>query len=473
MAWQSDNPHLSGNFAPVQDELTVADLEVVSGAIPPSLDGAYFRNGANPAFEPLSYTYPFDGDGMVHGVYLRGGKASYRNRFVQTPGLLAERREGRALYGGIADPRQTRSDLLRPGDDPGPIKNGAFIHIVQQGGRLLALYEASHATAMTWELETLGPWTAGGDAPLPLSPHTRVDPESGWRHAIAYRIDSPEVSLHAIDPSGRLRETRRFALPAPTMLHDFVLTERYAVIVAGPVVFDLAAAQTGGGLIQWRPELGTRIALVPLDGGEIRWLETDPFFIFHFANGFEAAGGAGGRIVVDYVRHTRLNFGVADPVPNEGPHLHRMEIDLASSRIEDRRLSDLLCEFPRGNETLESRQTRFTYAPAMAATEGEAAGSTHALMRVDGERGQQQVRDFGKSLIGEAVFVPDPERSGEDEGYLALFRYDPEHDSSDFLLLDARDLEADPVAVVALPRRVPQGLHGSWVTRAAYAGGAG
>lgn len=469
MAWQSNNPHLSGNFAPVQDELRVADLKVISGAIPPALDGAYFRNGSNPAFEPLSYTYPFDGDGMVHGVYLKGGKASYRNRFVQTPGLLAERRAGQAIYGGIANPMQTRQELIRPGDDPGPIKNGAFIHIVQQGGKLLALYEASHGFAMTWDLETIGPWTAGGEEPLALSPHTRVDPESGWRYAIAYRVDSPEVSLHAIDPAGSLRESRRFELPAATMLHDFALTERHAVIVAGPVIFDLAAAFGGEGLIHWRPELGTRIAVVPLDGGEIQWLESDPFFIFHFTNGFET----GGRITLDYVRHPRLNFGVKDPQPSAGPRLNRMEIDLASRQIEERRLSDLVCEFPRANETLESRPTRFTYAPALTAPAEGAAGSLHTLMRVDGETGQQQLRDFGPCLIGEAVFVPDPERSGEDEGYLALFRYDPARDASDFLLLDARDLEADPLAVVALPQRVPQGLHGSWVTRATYEGEVG
>ncbi len=462
MAWQSDHPHLSGNFAPVQDELTVADLPVTAGALPPGLDGAYLRNGPNPAFEPLSYAYPFDGDAMLHAVTLRDGRASYRNRFVRTPGLTAEHREGRALYGGVTRPDLARLDLLRPGDDPGPIKNSPFIHVIQQGGRLLALSEADAGSALTWELETLGPWTAGGAEPLPLSPHTRWNPASGWRHAVAYRIDSPEVALHAIDPAGVRRQTRTFALSHPTMIHDFVLTERHAVVIAGPVIFDLPAMAQGGSLIQWRPDLGTRIALLPLDGGAVTWLEADPFFVFHLANGFEA----GGRIVIDYVRHPRLNLGVADPEPNEGPRLRRMEIDPSTRRLEDRQLSDLITEFPRANERFETRPTRFTYGPVLTGPPEGPAGSFHALMKSDAETGRRTIREFGRALIGEAVFVPDPPHSGEDAGYLALFRYDPERNSSDFLLLDARDIEADPVAIVALPRRVPQGLHGSWIARA-------
>ena len=40
--------HLSGNNAPVFDELTVTDLEV-KGSIPTELQGRYFRNGATPS----------------------------------------------------------------------------------------------------------------------------------------------------------------------------------------------------------------------------------------------------------------------------------------------------------------------------------------------------------------------------------------------------------------------------------------
>ncbi len=94
ITWVSDDPYLSGNFAPVGPELDAADLPVIAGRIPPDLSGAYMRNGPNPLFKPISYTYPMDGDGMIHAVYLDNGRARYRNRFVATTSLAVERRAG-------------------------------------------------------------------------------------------------------------------------------------------------------------------------------------------------------------------------------------------------------------------------------------------------------------------------------------------------------------------------------------------
>src|SRR5437870_3073266 len=92
VAWTSDDPYLSGNFLPVQRETEASDLRVIAGRIPPDLSGAYMRNGPNPLFKPISYTYPMDGDGMIHAVYLDNGRVRYRNRFVQTSALAVERR---------------------------------------------------------------------------------------------------------------------------------------------------------------------------------------------------------------------------------------------------------------------------------------------------------------------------------------------------------------------------------------------
>src|SRR5262249_54817825 len=86
------NPHLSGRFATVHREIDAGDL-TVEGTLPAELTGAYVRNGPNPKFPPLgSYTYPMEGDGMLHGVWLDGDRPRYRNRWVETRGLQAEER---------------------------------------------------------------------------------------------------------------------------------------------------------------------------------------------------------------------------------------------------------------------------------------------------------------------------------------------------------------------------------------------
>lgn len=124
--WRLDNPHLSGNFLPVQRETVAEDLPVVSGRIPPELRGVYMRNGPNPLFKPIAFAYPMDGDGMIHAVYLDAGRARYRNRFVRTNDLLVEQRAGHAVYGSFTHPAAIDPSLLRPGDNPGPF--------IRQGG---------------------------------------------------------------------------------------------------------------------------------------------------------------------------------------------------------------------------------------------------------------------------------------------------------------------------------------------------
>ena len=83
-AIKDDTPsHLRGNGRPITEERTLTQLKV-TGTIPPELDGRYVRNGAKP--KSGMSAHPFLGDGMVHGIRLRDGKAEwYRNRYVQTP----------------------------------------------------------------------------------------------------------------------------------------------------------------------------------------------------------------------------------------------------------------------------------------------------------------------------------------------------------------------------------------------------
>ncbi|MFJ3207765.1 carotenoid oxygenase family protein [Streptomyces flaveolus] len=84
-------PFLTGAFTPVTEELTAFDLKV-TGRIPHDLDGRYLRNGPNAlGLEDVRAHHWMLGDGMVHGVRLRGGRAEwYRNRWVRSSQVRAK-----------------------------------------------------------------------------------------------------------------------------------------------------------------------------------------------------------------------------------------------------------------------------------------------------------------------------------------------------------------------------------------------
>jgi carotenoid cleavage dioxygenase len=63
-------------------------------------------------------------------------------------------------------------------------------------------------------------------------------------------------------------------------------------------------------------------------------------------------------------------------------------------------------------------------------------------------------------MMSEFVHAPKHAEAAEDDGWLMGFVYDKARNGSDFWILDAATLETQ--ARVALPRRVPQGFHGSW-----------
>ncbi|MFG1400225.1 carotenoid oxygenase family protein [Roseixanthobacter pseudopolyaromaticivorans] len=461
--WSSDNPYLQGAFAPVSREIEQSDLEVVSGAIPAELSGVYMRNGPNPRYEPISYAYPFDGDGMIHAVYFDNGRARYKNRFVRTRALAVEHRAGRAVYGGVFHPVPVDPALVGPDGDPGPFKNGAYINVLRHGDHLLALGEAAPAYEMTMELETVGEWQAGGDRPLELGAHNRHHPVTGDMFAISYSIDEPVVTVHHIDRAGVRVRSFPVQLAAPAMIHDFILTEHHIVLLVGPAIFDLAAAAEGNPFLQWRPELGTRICVMPLSGETPVWLDAPAFFVFHFANGFER----GSQIVVDYVRHSRLALGYKgnDSAP---PALRRIVLDLSSRQVREDAFTCPLVEFPRINDRLEARASRYVYVPTVS----ESLDASHrrratfnCLQKVDMETARTDRHDFGDRLIGEPVFIPRAEGTGEDNGYIATFLHDTIDETSQFVLLDARRIDEAPVAVIRLPQRVPQGLHGTWISK--------
>ena len=447
---------LTGGWEPVDDELTTEDLPV-TGTLPEALRGSYLRNGPNPAFAPLGAYHLFDGDGMVHAVELDGGRARYRNRWIRSKGLEAERRAGRALFGGLAEFRLPDEEVLA---EVGPLKNVANTHVWRHAGRVLALLEAAKPTEITLELDTVGEHTFDGRLHGPMTAHPKTDPETGELLFFGYAPFPPFLRFHVAAPTGELVTSVDIDLPAAVMMHDFAVSRDRVVFFDLPAVFDLDAMLSGAPGIRWEPGNGARLGVLERarpDAG-VRWFDVDPFWMFHVLN----AHDDGSSVVVEACRTDRLNTtfgGDTEQHRAAPPTLHRWRIDLDAGRVTEEQLDDRPGDFPRVNDDHAGLPTRYGYLTHTRAWADDDVWFD-GVVKHDLDTGASQVHTYGDARCGEAAFAPDPDRSAEDGGWLLNFVQDRASGESALVVVDAEALEE--VARVHLPRRVPLGFHGNW-----------
>lgn len=445
-------PYLTGHYAPVADEITATEL-TVDGALPPELTGRLIRNSHNPK-PGITPAHWFKGSGMVHGIRLDQGRAEwYRNRWVHTPAL-----DG-APYVTDEGPDLTAST--------------AGTHVIEHGGRLLALSEAALPFELTAELETVGAYDFGGKLTSAMTAHPKEDPVSGELHFFASSPFPPFLIHHVASADGQVLDSQEVPGASTALKHDFAITEHYVVFLEGSVAFD--PAENSGIPYGWSDEQASRIGVMPRGAGgarQIRWFEIDQGYGMHFANAYEDAAG---HIVVEGPTVGRegwqrsWNWWVGAPdrgaEPVSGSRSRRWTIDLAAGTVREQETDDLTVEFPTINDHFIGSEHRFQYALSFPDDLGV---GNHTLVKYDRTTGARQLLPFGTGrLPSEAVFVQAEGTTGEDEGYLLTVVSDLNADASSMLVLDASDLTVPPVATIHLPRRVPAMIHGSWIPDAA------
>ncbi|WP_193046652.1 carotenoid oxygenase family protein [Mycolicibacterium baixiangningiae] len=475
------NRYLEDFFAPLAQEYTLTDLEV-EGVIPEYLDGRYLRNGPNPIGEvdPELYHW-FIGDGMVHGIRIRDGGAEwYRNRWVRGP------QAARVL----GEPR--------PRGHFGASPMGANTNVIGHAGKTLALIEAGQANyELTDELDTVGVCDFDGTLTGGYTAHPKRDPDTGELHAVSYSMNRGNtVQYSVIGVDGRAKRTVDIEVSGSPMMHDFSLTERHVVFYDLPVTFDVrqatemtvprglrlparlllsavigrvrvpdpisarqptvTAASDRRFPYSWNPRYPARVGVMPRDGGsaDVRWFDVEPCYVFHPMNAYED----GDTIVLDVIRHPKV-FATDHLGPNEGPPtLDRWTVDLADGKVREARIDDRAQEFPRVDERLVGKRSRYGYAPAV----GDRATGSDVLIKHDLAVGETLTRSFGEGkALGEFIFHPSSPDAAEDDGVLMGYVYDRTVGRSALAILDAQTLE--DVATIGLPHRVPAGFHGNWI----------
>jgi carotenoid cleavage dioxygenase len=378
---------------------------------------------------------------MVHGVRLRDGRAEwYRNRWVRT----------RAFTDDAPFLTDTGLDLTAV---------SANTHVIRHAGRILTLVENGFPYEMTPELDTVGPVDFGGRLTTAMTAHPKE--LDGELHFFGYGVFPPYLTYHRLSRDGELVESREVEVPGPTMIHDFAVTEHYAIWLDLPVVFDLNLA--GSGIpFRWDDDYGARLGVMRRADGHVTWFDVDSCYVFHVANARENAAG---QVVLDAVRYTREGFGRFWQITQGGSpadltnlisgvvaeaSLHRWVLDPTTGTSKEEQLDDRGIEFPSINDARVGRPNRYIY------TVGR-----RTIVKYDTDGGGHSSRDMA-GQPGEAVFVPAGGARSEDDGYLMAIVSDTEGARLD--VVDASALE--PVASVRLPRRVPFGFHGSWIADA-------
>lgn len=452
--------HLQGLMAPVFEERDDADLTVI-GEIPAALNGVFVRNGPNPQFAPIGAYHPFDGDAMLHAVYLQDGAARYRNRWLESRGLLAERSRGKACYGGLSNFQIPEPDVMADG---GMLKNTGNTATVHHAGRYFGLLEAAKPTEFDLDLNTLGEFDFAGKLSGPMTAHPRVDPVTGEMLFFGYSPMAPYLQYHEVNAAGELTHSAEIEIPSPVMMHDFAITENFAIFFDAPAVFDLDAMLNGREAMSWQPDLGTRLGVVPRGGqsDDVRWFEMDNCYVVHFFNAFES----GDTIEIRAPRMAAMPGGFEFEQPGGGsdPMPWRWTVNLTTGVVTDGQTDDLPGEFPRINESFVGRQNRYGYE--CPARDWEFSFNFNGVVKYDNQSDSSETYFYSDTEVsGEHVFVPDPDGTAEDDGWLMSVVSDRATENSELAILDARDVKAGPIARVQLAARVPIGFHANWFAR--------
>ncbi|WP_222115515.1 carotenoid oxygenase family protein [Kocuria palustris] len=466
--WETDNKFLNGPFTPWHEETEAFDLEVI-GTIPADLDGALFRTGSNPRFKPRNAEryHWFEGDGMVYAVYLRDGKAAYRNRYVMTDALKVEMEAGEAIYSGFVN-----------GGTPGalpegapPMKNVPNTNVGVLADRLLVFFEGGLPHQMDPQsLETRGTYDFRGDVTRTCTAHYKIDPDTG--NMLFFSYVGSEITWFEADRHGRVLDSFTFTTSAPSMFHDFAVTKNHAIFFVTPGLFLAPNIGQGKPGLVWDPSAtqhGVEIVTMHRRTHEVNTYRVDEtFFPTHFFNAYEK----GSEIVIDAPR-IEERFGTPADRINRPVDSHewfmdaipwRWTIDTAARRVTHSPISHTAGEFPAINPNLVGQEHSYGY---FVTTRGASPDTmSDGLAKTDLRRGTVTVIEGLDDLTNpsEPIFVP-REGGAEDEGYLLTIWWNRQSELSEMCIHDTEDFTQTPLARIKLPGRVPFGFHGSWSGR--------
>jgi all-trans-8'-apo-beta-carotenal 15,15'-oxygenase len=443
----------------------------IVGTLPDDLLGTFYWNGPGllSAFgEP--YGHWFDGDGAVGALRFGGGRARGAVTLVQTSALAAERSAGKRLYSRalLRSPRPLR-EWFR-----GQRRNPTNVNVVMHDHKLLALGIGRPVEISPDDLSTLGALDPDDVllANFCAHPHWHAARRALYGFGLLLGRKNA-IEVYELRGGARTRRLVTIPLEQPAFVHDCYVTESHVVIVVPPLRFRVLPMLLNllpvWRALEWRPELGTEILVVPIDAPDrVKRMRLPGFFAFHVANAYEERG----RMTLDLpcTENWALLGGWLEAlaqgrsVPAPDNHTRRIAVDLAQNRATFEPIVRSVGEMPRVSPRVEGTRHRFVYHVGFRPGSD---GAPNLLHKVDVDAGRTHAIDLGRDAYpSEPVVVPRAGGRSEDDAYLLTVVYDGATHTSHVAVLGAARPDAKPLARVHFDHHVPLTFHGAWVAAA-------
>ena len=312
----------------------------------------------------------------------------------------------------------------------------------------------------------------GRRLPKRSSVHYKHDPFTGELFAMSYGLVPPFLTLHCYDEHRNAKLiVLVWSVPRPYVFHDFAITKNYSVIPEIQMVVDpLGMLFNNGHFIRFDPKKSARVGVIPREaasGSEMRWFDVPGFYPLHVCNAWEDRDDNGEVVLVGSCFANMEH--ISERVELVHGFLEMVRIDLKGGTVVRTILSAMGLGFAAVNPMYSGKKARYVYSGV-----SNQPPKISGVAKLDLELAEKRVdcvvatRMFGAEVFGgEPVFVPRGEGDhwDEDDGFLLTFVHDVRGDKSKFIVMETKSPNLEVVAEVELPRRVPFGFHGVFVSQ--------
>ncbi|MGQ4648026.1 carotenoid oxygenase family protein [Lyngbya aestuarii] len=452
-------------------EFPLTPLSVLSGKIPQGLRGSLYRNGPGCLERGgVRVGHWFDGDGAILAVHFTDAGATAVYRYVQTSGYLAESEAGQFLYTNYG-----MTALGQIWERWGKlVKNAANTSVLALPDRLLALWEGGNPYALdlqmleTKGIDNLGQLQEGAS----FSAHPKRDPKTGeiFNFGVAIGLKA-RLNLYKSDKTGKVIQKGSLELDGLPLVHDFVMAGPYLVFFVPPVRLNLLPVAVGlssfSDALEWRPNQATQVIIFDRETlSLVSRSETEPWFQWHFGNGYLDTDGS---IVVDFVRYRDFQtnqylqeVATGQTQTTAKGTLWRTRLNPQTGKvIQLQELLDKACEFPVVPQQQVGQAAPHTYLSIHRDGVDISQELLGAIARIDNKSGNLSIADLGENCYPtEPIYVQDTQNS--EQGWVLTVVYDGNSDTSQVVVFDCNALEQEPVCRLSLPSVIPFSFHGTW-----------